>query len=283
MGTNVKRPSNQHSRRQMTPEERQRLAQKNKRKRKRRLLLVVITAVLIASALIGGLVYGFFEIFKVADYTVEGLHVYSEEEVFAISELAIGKNLFFSDIESAEKRIEINLPYIGKAEISRKMPGTIRFVLTETRPAAAMTEGKGFVLLDKNGKVLERTTQAPDDGLPLLACPPPKSVQTGHTIEIDTQEGALASPFEIYRDLLAAIDSSDLQGITLIDITDTTDVWLTYQGRIKMHLGTPKLLEKRLIFAAELLKSEDAQYPGQKAVLDLTILKTAVIKPETEN
>lgn len=283
MGTSEKRLSNQRPRRQMTPEERQRLAQKNKKKRKRRLLLVIITAVLIISALIIGLMYGFFAIFKVIDYTVEGAHIYSEEEVFTISELAIGKNLFFSDIKSAEKRIQTNLPYIGLAVISRKMPGTIRFVLTETEPACALAQGNDFVLLDKDGKVLERTAQMPDDKLPRLACPPPKTVQTGYIIEIDTQEGALASPLEIYKDLLAAIDSSNLQGITLIDITDTTDVWLTYQDRIKMHLGTPKLLEKRLIFAAELLKSEDAQYPGQKAVLDLTILKTAVIKPETEN
>ncbi len=259
------------------------MAEKNRKKRKRRLLLVVISGVLIASVLIGGLVYGFFAIFKVADYTVEGAHVYSEEQVFASSELAIGKNLFFSDIKSAQQRLETNLPYIGTAVISRKMPGTIQFVLTETKATAVIVEGNDFVVLDKNGKVLERTTQTPDDKLPRLACPPPKSVQTGHIIEIDKQDDALASPLEIYKDLLAAIDSSGLPDITLIDIADTTDVWLIYQDRIKMHLGTPKLLEKRLVFAAELLKSEDAQYPGQKAELDLTILKTAVIKPETEN
>lgn len=283
MGTNEKTPTNQHSRRQMTPGERQRLAVKNRRKRTRRLLLVIISGVLIVSALIAGLVYGFFKIFKITDYTVEGTTVYTAAEVFDISGLAIGKNLFLSDIDSAEKKIEVDLPYIGKAEISRKVPGTVRFLLSETRATGALVHGKEFVLLDKNGKVLERTTQTPAEGLPLLECPPPKTIQLGHIIETDIQEEALASPLEIYKELLAAIESSGMQDITHIDLSDTTDVWLTYQDRIKMHLGTPKLLEKRLIFAAELLKSEDAQYPGQKAVLDLTILKTAVIKPEVEN
>lgn len=283
MGTNAKTPKNQHSRRQMTPGERQRLAEKNKKKQKRRLLFVIISALLIFSTLIGGLIYGFFAIFKVTDYTVEGTTVYDAEQVFAISGLAIGKNLFFSDIELAAERIETNLPYIGKAEISRKMPGTIRFVLTETQAAVAIAQGEDFILLDKIGKVLDRTTQLPAEGLPLLRCPPPKTVQVGYILEIDTQDGALASPLEIYKELLAAISSSTIQGITLIDISDTTDVWLTYEARIRMHLGTPKLLENRLVFAAELLKTEDATYPGQKATLDLTILKTAVIKPETED
>lgn len=283
MGTNIKTTGNQHTRRQMTPGERQRLAEKRRKKRKRRLLLVIISGLLIISAVIGALIYGFFAIFELTGYTVEGAQTYTEEEIFASSELTIGKNLFFNDLDLAEKRIETNLPYIGTAEISRKMPGTIRFILTETEPAGAMLESNGFILLDKNGKVLERTTQTPADGLPLLKCPPPKTVQIGAVIEIELQDGALASPLDIYKDLLAAIAASGIQGITLIDLADTTDVWLTYQGRIKMHLGTPKLLEKRLILAAELLKTEDATYPGQKATLDLTILNTAVIKPETEN
>ncbi len=283
MGTNKQTPSNQHARRQMTPGERQRLSEKKKKKKKNRLLFVLVSAVLVVLTVIGGLVYGFFAVFKVSAYTVEGTTVYSAEQVFDNSGLSIGKNLFFSDIELAAQRIQTNLPYIGKAETSRKMPGTICFTLTETQVASAITQGNGFVLLDKDGKVLENAAPAVPEGIPLLQCPPPKKVDTGYIIEIDTQDGALAPPLDIYKSLLAAISSSGLKDITLINIVATTDVWLTYQGRIRLHLGTPKLLEKRLVFAAELLVTEDAKYPGQKGVLDLTILKTAVMKPETEN
>jgi cell division protein FtsQ len=282
VGITAKKTNNQNSRRKMTPGERQRLTEKNIKRKKRRMRFVVISTLLIISTVIGGLIYGFFAFFKITEYTVEGATVYTTEQVFENSGLTIGDNLFISDIKSVANRLETNLPYIGKVEIRRIMPGTVCFTVSETTAICAMVEGNGFVLLNKDGKVLEQKMEEPTDGLPILECLPSQNAKIGYTVEIAKQENALGSPLEIYKDLLAAIDSSGMTDITLIDISDTTDVWLTYQERIKMHIGTPKMLESRLVFAAELLKSEDEKYPGQKGELDLTILKTAVMKPETE-
>ena len=66
-------------------------------------------------------------------------------------------------------------------------------------------------------------------------------------------------------------------------MSKTTDVWLVYQDRIRMHLGTPAELESRLSFAVNVIDRENAISPVQKGEIDLTILKAAYFRPDTGN
>lgn len=282
-GTAQKNQSDQNIRARMSAGERQRLNEKKKKRKKRRLLLVVCTIVLLVSALLAGLVYGFVTVFRITAFTVEGTTVYTAEQVFERSGLKLGKNLFISSTAEAEEQVETLLPYIGKAEIKRKMPGTLRFILTETQAAAFMQDGTEIILTDKNGKILDKKPAAGDENIPLLTCPAPIKQDLGYILEFDTPAGALENPLDTYKNLLAAIENSGMKDITLIDMANPADVWLVYQDRIKMHLGTPAQLESRLVFAVTVIDNENAISPVQRGEIDLTILKSAYFRPVTES
>ena len=198
MGTDAKVNTNPNARPQMTPRERQRMTEKKRKKRKRRLILVVVSFSLVIAAAVTGLVYGFFTVFRITGYQVEGGTTYTAEQVFETSGLKLQKNLFFSNTKDAKARIETMLPYIGSAEIKRKMPGTLILVLTETQAAAMMQESAGYLLLDKDGKALERKIDAVGISLPVLLCPAPVKSEIGHTAGFEMQAGAIDNPLEIY-------------------------------------------------------------------------------------
>lgn len=267
---------------QMTAGERERLNAKKRKRRKRRRIFIICLLTVLLTAVLAGLTYGFITVFKVTAYRVDGTARYTPEQVFEASGLELGKNLFFSSIGEAEEQLEVMLPYIGSAEIKRKMPGTFLCAITETQAAVYTPDGEGFMLIDKNGKILEKAAAAAQDGIPLLSCPEPVKKDAGRIVEFQTPQDAIENPLDTYKKLLAAIESSSMADITHIDMANPLDVWLVYQDRIKMHLGTPAQLESRLRFAVTVIERENVISPDQRGEIDLTILKTAYFRPETE-
>lgn len=72
----------------------------------------------------------------------------------------------FDDLAPLERRV-VAMDGVLEAEVSRRLPGTLRFTVRE-REAVALTERRGrLVLMDVNGKVLPFDPTTPADDLPL--------------------------------------------------------------------------------------------------------------------
>lgn len=297
MSTTAKNPKNSKPRAQLTPEERQRMVAKNKIKKIRRKRFVIFSFSFIIIAIIVGVVYAFFAIFKITDYTVSGNKTYSNEKVFESSGLQLEENLFLSKTQIAEEQIETELPYINNAVITRSLPGTLKYTVVETKAVSAMEYGTGLVLLNNDGKSLERKNMIKSIKLMLLRCPKPINAETGHIIKfaktfkikvvqankkvkyVDNQVDML----QVYKDLISAIEVSKIKDITLIDMSNPFDVSLIYQDRITLHIGTPIELEGRLAAAVSIIKIEDKVSSSQKGKINLTILEKAYFQKTTKN
>jgi len=269
---------------QLTPRERQRLAEKNKKRRIRRKRFVIFSFSFVVIALVTGVVYGFFTVFKITNYIVTGSKTYSAVQVYKSSGLKLGKNLFLVKIGSAEVQLESKLPYIGNVQIRRELPGTLKYVITETNAAAVLEYENGFLLLNSDGKILEQKAGKSTETLPLLKCPEPGNIEVGRTIEFTGADTGQTSSdiLAIYKDLLAAIKASKINEITVIDMSEPTDVRLFYQNRLTLHIGTPTNLESKLALAADVINKENINYPNEKGEIDLTILKRADFLPTTK-
>ena len=65
---------------------------------------------------------------------------------------------------AAVARAATTLPWVARAAVDRKLPGTIRVAIEERSPAAVVAGGEGRWLIDARGHVL-----APASGLPVIA------------------------------------------------------------------------------------------------------------------
>lgn len=226
----------------------------------------------IAAAVLAGTGVLFFKLFQIRGIEVSGTTPYTAEQVVQGSGIKVGGNILFAGLKEAEEALTTKLPYIGAAEIVRKLPDKILINTRETKAVCMLNAGGLSLYIDPNGKVLGQATAKEKTVVPVLKCPPPASAQPGRLLEFsgDSRYGVL----DIFKDTLSAVKKSGLKDITLIDLSNPKDVSLVYKERVELHIGTPTKLENRLLLAAAVLNDRNTD-TSRKGRIDLTIDKKA--------
>jgi cell division protein FtsQ len=171
-------------------------------------------------------------LFRVDEFSVSGNVRYTAQEVADASGVTEGDVLMGVSKTQAASRILVKLPYVEQVEVSKALPGTLRFTVRECQATvAAQSEFGGNWLLSREGKLLEQLED--DPVLPLIRGAVLELPTPGDQAEFDDQErGALA------MELAQEIEDADLSGqITLVDVTDMDQVYLIYQDRLEVQLG----------------------------------------------
>ena len=123
---------------------------KKKRKKKRYFLRLLI----ILAICIGAFCLAHIEHFDLDGITVAGNKEISDEEIIKLSEIKKGESVFDAHTNAAERKIKKNL-YIQDVKVKRKLPNMIEIVVEERTGKAQFANGKKFVIIDNEGKVLE--------------------------------------------------------------------------------------------------------------------------------
>jgi cell division protein FtsQ len=104
--------------------------------------------------------------FAVARFEVTGNDHLPVDAVVAQSGIALGGNVFAVDLEAARARLLAN-PWIEKATLARRLPGTIVLQVTERRAAALIAMGD-TLLVTPDGEPFKRLEPGDPVDLPLV-------------------------------------------------------------------------------------------------------------------
>ncbi|MGH2809082.1 MAG: cell division protein FtsQ/DivIB [Actinomycetota bacterium] len=107
------------------------------------------------------------------------------------------------------------LPWVRKARVDRRLPGTVRIKIVERRPAMVLTSTAGTWTIDARGRVLDEG--AAGKGLPTLTGTEYDSAVPGDRIETESLLGALKVWRELPRRIrgrVAAIFAPTLERIS---------------------------------------------------------------------
>jgi cell division protein FtsQ len=179
-----------------------------------------ILAVLVAVALVGGLVWLFFfsSVLAVKGAEVRGVEVLSASEVEDVADVPLGVPLATVDLTAVEARVE-GLAAVSSAEASRAWPDHVRIDVTEREAVAVVSWEGQWRGLDETG-VLFRTYPEQPAGLPEV------------TMSAATPVEALAEAAAVVQalpgDLLARVDHLEVGSIDRITLELTggsTVVW----------------------------------------------------------
>ena len=269
--------------RRLTPEERQIRIKQLKRKRNIRLAIVIIGFLLVISIIVSPILV--FALFRVKSFDVEGAGVYTNEEVIAASGIVVGKSLLFADLDEAEENIEKLLPYTDEVKITKKLPDKIiiRYESTEKAFAIGMSNGL-YALTNGNLKVLEITGEQPSD-VALIVGAVPYKAEVGEIAAFDVlQDGEKKDEFvdetlNLLLEITGAITANETKDISLINISETNDIYLIYQGRIVLKLGNSSELSSKLSLGNKVINSENTIDPFQFGAIDLSVVTEAVFNP----
>ncbi len=200
-----------------------------------------ISAPLMFIVVIVAIIFVMSVFFRVSDIAVTGNTHYTDEEIIRAIDIEQGDNLFFFDRFVAISRVFAKLPYIEEVTVVRKLPNKVTIEVVESTALAYIKLGDEKWTLDHNCKVLGKAADGETDQLIQVDGIDPGTLLIGE--QLTTADGNTAI-VEQLAEILYQIQERGLTSyISLVDITDTNDVRLNYDGRYTVKLGTSSDIE----------------------------------------
>ncbi len=245
--------------------EQKRSNQNKKRKQKKITRKIIFALIIILSIAVVLTVLSLTVLFKIDTINISGNEKYTQKQISEHLDIEKEKNLFLTDIDKASEKLEEELPYIYKAEISRKLPSTITVKIKEVNKIYAIkNRDKTYTLLDDNFKVIEEYSNKKPENCIIIKKAVPESIAAGKT--------AVFSDEQMKKDLLALaneISRLKLDEATAIYSTDINNNYIVYDKRITFKLGSTDNLEEKIylaLTAAEKLNETNPQAEGEMTV-----------------
>lgn len=214
--------------------------------------------------------------FKVSVITVEGETQYSAEEIIKSSAIKQGESLFGFSAQEVSSSITQSLPYIGKATVKRSIPDTVTIVVESAEPSCAMKTDTGYILLDKDQKVLEKTDKI-DASIPVITLSGVEKADVGFPIKL--KDAQVMSSFSL---VVTSAEKAGLN-VTSYDLSDSSNIKIICEnGEVTLKLGkvSADTIDRKLLLASEAIKKEKENGNSVKGTFDLTYDGKAYFSPE---
>lgn len=244
-------------------------AKKKQRKAgKRRVItpfLIVISVFIVAAAVYLCLTM----LFNVDHITIEGNTLYSENDLIKTSGIEKGENLFEVDTAYAEDKLYAVYNYIEEVEVKRSFPNGVTITIVEAEPFAVIEEADGYTLVSAGGKVLERGLEEVPEGLLSV-----RGMSTITSTEDDIKRT------ELMKKIINSMRELGMRNYDFLDLSDTLEIIMIYDNRVRVELGNELELEYKLQFADNVINEKlsktgyqlvDASVPGEIMTKEMTV------------
>lgn len=275
----------------------QRKGQSKERRRRRRARRGGAPTVLVLLCLLVGVVAiitAMTIFFKVQTFTLTGETRYSKEHIVAATGLEAGDNLVLFDKFSIIDRIFDACPYLDTVQMRRRYPDRVEIIVTECVAVAVIEDekteipdpddetktvtvgGTGRWLIDRNGKLLEKTPSSTSTDLTRIYGVTLKDPQVGKYVEFLQED--LKKP--LFLLLNTAEDDGILQDIGGMDFSKQYDIRFNYLERFTVEIGSTEDLDKKLRYLHTII--QDKLGTNARGTLDLSDVQTARFIPTTD-
>lgn len=241
------------------------VARKGRRRRRSSMKLYYFLLALLIVAT--GVTLSLTVFFHIQTITVEGSGIYSDEEIIEVAGVEIGRNLFLCDAGKAEKRLEVQLPYIENAAVVKKLPTGINIKIEEAVIAGQVAFEGNFILIREKGKVLDILPEEKENVTVVLGLEV-KGADKGYRLSFAREQDK-----ESLFDLQKAIKTNGFADkINYIEFVSSSEIVLLYDNRIKMKIGAPSAVNYKLEFAKRVIDEKIGS--EERGTLDLSLLSS---------
>ncbi|MDD7344843.1 MAG: FtsQ-type POTRA domain-containing protein [Ruminococcus sp.] len=249
------------------------LERRKKRRRNKIIGYTVVIILIIAAAIALSLTV----FFKIQSINVTGDDIYNAETIVAASGLNVGENMFKSSKKDISNKLETSLPYIESVHVKRSPTGNVTLVITAAKAELAIDCGEGYILLNKNGKVLEDGVVSINEDVATVTASTIVTATPGDIIVFENEQDT-----QTLKDIKSIIDSKQIEKITDINITQNSSVVLTYDMRITLEVGMMSTLEQKMDFVKATLDKLNSDEPNFEGSIDFTVENKAFVNEKTE-
>lgn len=223
-----------------------------KKKKKSRAGKVLLSFLLVALIVFGAL--SVTVLFPIAKMTVKGESIYSAQQILDASGIDVGDNIFLLG-SKAKQRIVTKLPYISEVKFKRYLPNGLAIVVTPATEDRCYYNGKEYFVTDKTNKVLNKTSQPPQNVFTIMASFD-GNLKIADTLTLTKTE---------QRDTIdKVIEAAELKGLTVtsVDVRDSIDITLMVDNRFNVALGDYTDMEGKLSHLTAMIAEIDEGVTG---------------------
>lgn len=226
-----------------TPEARQ-AARRKRRIRRRIIRITIVLTVLLLLVLIIALVVlrisgeiahkngTTTSVMAVKAIEVEGDTRYTDEEIIEASGIYVGESLLVVNKVQAHNAILEQFPYLDYVDVGNSSFSTIRIQVRETPVMGVVETSAGYMVVGENNHALELITDetALPTGVPRIRGASLLEETVGHSL---LEERGL----NVCMTLVAAAKTYGLEDLSLIDLSERTNIRIMWKGQIQVVLG----------------------------------------------
>lgn len=208
-------------------------------------------------------------LFNVDRIIIEGNTIYDEKDLIETSGIEKGENLFEVDTAYAENKLYSVYNYVEEVEVKRSFPNAVTITIVEAEPFSVIEEADGFTLVSAGGKVLERGLEEVPYGMLSV-----RGLSTITSTEDDIKRT------DLMLKIIGTMKKLEMSGYNFLDLSDTLEIVMIYDNRVKVDLGNELELEYKLQFADKVITEDlsktgyqlvDASVPGEVMTKELTV------------
>jgi cell division protein FtsQ len=240
-----------------------------KRRQKRAIKRTIILTVLIIAILVTLCLK--LSYFNVTAVKIINNSIVNSDEISKLAKVNIGANIFYLNIKNIRTNV-LNNPYILKAEVKRKFPNTVVIAVTERQAVFYGKLDDKYLIIDKNGVVLEEKVDISNMKLTSLEGFNFQEAKLGEPIPSENKRKI--NDIGIITELIA-LNSSGIE-ITSVDLSDVLNTKVNCNN-ILIKLGSNNI-EDKLNFALNLIKNNNLK--EQKGYIDVSFEGTPVVNME---
>ncbi len=256
-------------------------SQKRKRAVMRRNIIIFIIFFVIA--LVAGIIISaaFFKVnnitVKNSDKNINISSYYTKDEIISASGFSVGQNLIIADASGAKESIETLLPYIGDAEIKRKLPDTLEITVKDTDARYAVASAAGYILLNRDAKVLDdASATVPSSAAVVLGVGISTAVK-GDTCVFSNKEKS-----DNLLKLGSLFDEYSMTDVTKINLESDTNIKIVVSNRITCVLGSMTGVQGKLRLASKTIETENQKSTDSELIIDLSSESKAFVRPDRD-
>lgn len=189
-------------------------------------------------------------LFAITNLEISGVRVVAEEEITMLAAVAPQDNIFMANLPMLSKSIAIH-PLIKTVEIRRKLPDTLKIMVTERDIWAITPCEQSYLYVDEEGVLLDQRISADLEQWPLLTLSqPPSYLIRGQAV--NKEAATLAHTIWSY------LNEAQRQRISEYHYdVDNGELYLYTMDGAEIRFGSDAQLETKLVELIEILKLEE--------------------------
>lgn len=249
-------------------------AHTRRKKRRRRGRRTIHFTFLLLFVLAAGTALSLTIFFKIEDVMVVGCDKYPPDDIAAASGIEQGDNLLRIDKELIQEKLTARFPYVDAVNIRRKLPARVELEIVQSTPDAAIAHSGGYLLITREGKVLEQGSMIISPDIPIVKGLSVADAAPGDYLDEENAEALL-----MLERLSEAVEETGFKNITNVDLTNIHNMKIAYEGRIDLLLGSEADLSYKLDFVSAVLDMLDADAAGVLNAAEAALEKKIIFSP----